>query len=104
MDFNFFFILQSGEMTVSPERDLDTLVEDHPPPRQPASVTMMMNNGLMTLDSDCGGTSDVEMSSSNPFRNDAQHLNHRQPPSFEQILAQSGLRLSDLAIVSLPQR
>ena len=100
----FFFFSYSG--SINPERDLDTLVEDHPPPRQAASVAMMMNNGLMAaaLDSDCGGAnSDVEMSSSNPFRNDAQQ-HHRQPPSFEQILAQSGLRLSDLAIVSLPQR
>lgn len=31
-----------------------------------------------------------------------QHRQLRQPPSFEQILARSGLRLSDLAIVALP--
>lgn len=81
-------------MTVSPERDLDTLVEDG----------QSVANGILPLDSDCG--TDVEMapSSTNPFRTGQQHHHHRQPPSFEQILAQSGLRLSDLAIVSLPER
>lgn len=67
-------------LTVSPERDLDTLVD---PP--------------ISVETDCG--TDVESSSrgeTNPFRT------RLQPPSFEQILAQNGLRLSDLAIVSLP--
>ena len=62
---------------MSPERDLDTLVE---PP--------------VLVETDC-----VESSSrdeTNPFRI------RLHPPSFEQILAQNGLRLSDLAIVSLP--
>ncbi|XP_046644672.1 fat-like cadherin-related tumor suppressor homolog isoform X5 [Daphnia pulicaria] len=74
-------------MTISPERDLDTLVED---PK--AAPTL---NGFRSLDSDCG--TDIEMGSNgtNPFRS-------RQPPSFEEILANSGLRLSDLAVVSIP--
>ena len=76
-------------MTISPERDLDTLVED---PQAPPT------NGFRSLDSDCG-TSDMEMgsNSTNPFRT-------CQPPSFEEILANSGLRLSDLAVVSIPNR
>ncbi|XP_045031201.1 fat-like cadherin-related tumor suppressor homolog isoform X3 [Daphnia magna] len=74
-------------MTISPERDLDTLVEDPKP--------LPTSNGFRSLDSDCG--TDVEMGSNNtnPFRS-------CQPPSFEEILANSGLRLSDLAVVSLP--
>lgn len=76
-------------MTISPERDLDTLVED-------GQTTT--TNGFRSLDSDCGGT-DIEIGSSNtnPFRTG-------QPPSFEEILANSGLRLSDLAVVSIPNR
>lgn len=76
-------------MTISPERDIDTLVED---PK--AAPTL---NGFRSLDSDCG--TDIEMGSNgtNPFRS-------RQPPSFEEILANSGLRLSDLAVVSIPNR
>jgi len=78
-------------MTVSPERDLDTLVEDR----------QSINNGILPLDSDCGTDAEMSSTSTNPFRNGQQH---RQLPSFEQILAQSGVRLSDLAIVSLPER
>lgn len=77
-------------MTISPERDLDTLVED----TQTAAT-----NGFRSLDSDCG--TDIEIggsNSTNPFRT------CNQPPSFEEILANSGLRLSDLAVVSIPNR
>ena len=72
---------------MSPERDIDTLVEDQ----------HSTGNSMIAMESDRG--TDTEVSSrneTNPFRT------RRQPPSFEQILAQSGLRLSDLAIVSLP--
>lgn len=54
---------------------------------------------MVSADSECG--TDTELCShdeTNPFRT------HRQPPSFVQILARSGLRLSDLAIVALPER
>ncbi len=58
---------------------------------------------LMSGESECEMTdgeltSAGETASTNPFRS-----HHRQPPSFEQILARSGLRLSDLAIVALPE-
>lgn len=76
-------------MTISPERDLDTLVED------PQTVP---NNGFRSLDSDCGTDIEVGSNSTNPFRT------CNQPPSFEEILANSGLRLSDLAVVSIPNR
>lgn len=78
-------------MTVSPERDLDTLVED----RQ-----SLAPNGFRSIDSDCGTDVEVGSNCTNPFRNGQSHCQ----PSFEQILAQSGLRLSNLAIVSLPER
>ena len=76
-------------MTISPERDLDTLVED---PKVAPNI-----NGFRSLDSDCGTDIEMGSNSTNPFRS-------RQPPSFEEILANSGLRLSDLAVVSIPNR
>ena len=67
-------------LTVSPERDLDTLVEP-----------------VVSMETDSGTNAELSCrDETNPFR-----IRH-QPPSFEQILAQNGLRLSDLAIVSLP--
>lgn len=80
-------------MTVSPERDLDTLVEDQQSLRKGT-------NGFRSIDSDCGTDAEVGSNCTNPFLNGQSHCQ----PSFEQILAQSGLRLSNLAIVSLPER